>query len=338
MTMKSGRDDLTFEGGYYVYGLIDPFELMRTQNELLSVFYVGKGKDLRWEQHQKDVRKTLESELLLLERIGSKAERIRKILERGGTVSAVRLSGGYENSDDAYRAESLAIDLVGDLLRAAGRPPLTNAQPGHHAGFIPLGEHFRFVTSEDMDIPPANGRGNVPRGDHALLVKGTAEQFVNAGHRLLTDVELPAALEPHRSRLKLLDDSAEAVDTADHEIVRPGWDSDNPWNDNQARDRARRYWKLGVDRAAGWLADPESAPAVVLLGIPDGAKTVVRYAWELQQSGTWEFFPASRLWGVPLGRRLHSHRALGRALYEDRDGRRVQVLANHVAGWRTLQL
>lgn len=106
------RSDRTFEAGYDVYGLIDPKARRETGDDLLSIFYVGKGKDLRWREHEKEVRQKWEKEELLLERRGSKAQRIREILDRGEQVRAIRLSGGYPNSEDAYRAESLAIDLV----------------------------------------------------------------------------------------------------------------------------------------------------------------------------------------------------------------------------------
>ena len=113
--------------------MIDPKALRETKNDLASIFYVGKEKD-RWAAHEKDARKALEHEEVLLEQSGSKAQRIRQILDRGETTAAIRISGGYADEEDAYRAESLAIDLVSTLLSALGRPPLTNATLGTTLG------------------------------------------------------------------------------------------------------------------------------------------------------------------------------------------------------------
>jgi hypothetical protein len=137
---KSPNDE-----GYYIYGLVDPLALHQTGDQLLSIFYVGKGNRSRWAHHETEERRALNREEVRLERRSSKAERIRMILDRGQQVPAVRLSAGYLNEADAYRAEALAIDTVNAVLVAAGRPTLTNATPGHHAGFVWLGEHFAFT-------------------------------------------------------------------------------------------------------------------------------------------------------------------------------------------------
>ena len=63
--------DVTDEG-FYVYGLIDPAIRRQTKDDLLSVFYVGKGKNERWRDHEQDERRDLRRELHLLTR-GSKA-------------------------------------------------------------------------------------------------------------------------------------------------------------------------------------------------------------------------------------------------------------------------
>jgi hypothetical protein len=51
---------------------------------------------------------------------GSKADRIRAILERGETIPAIRLSAGYKDADDTMLAETLAIALVNSVLKHAG--------------------------------------------------------------------------------------------------------------------------------------------------------------------------------------------------------------------------
>jgi len=76
--------DVTDEG-FYIYGLIDPAVRRQTKDDLLSVFYVGKGKNERWRDHEQDELLELRRELDLVTR-GSKAEHIRKILDRGEEI------------------------------------------------------------------------------------------------------------------------------------------------------------------------------------------------------------------------------------------------------------
>lgn len=83
-----GIDDPTAEEqsskSYYIYALVDPRALAETGDELLSVFYVGKGTQDRLRRHEKDVLADLkQTEKELRERRSSKAQRIRQILERG---------------------------------------------------------------------------------------------------------------------------------------------------------------------------------------------------------------------------------------------------------------
>jgi hypothetical protein len=78
--------------GYYIYGLVDPLALHQIGDQLLSIFYVGKGSRSRWAHHETEERRALNREEVLLVRHSSKAERIRKILDRGQQVPAIRLS------------------------------------------------------------------------------------------------------------------------------------------------------------------------------------------------------------------------------------------------------
>ena len=77
----------------------------------------------RWAQHEKDERRAVREELLV-EQTGSKAERIREILDRGEHLPAVRLSADYIDLKEAERAESLAIDTIN---AAPGSPNSTSA-------------------------------------------------------------------------------------------------------------------------------------------------------------------------------------------------------------------
>jgi hypothetical protein len=313
---------------YYIYGLIDPAMKRRTKDDLLSIFYVGKGKNRRMFNHEKEALADLRAEMDLVPH-GSKAERIRAILERGETIPAVRLSSGYTDSEDALRAEALAIALVNSALKQSQQPELTNSNRGYHAGFLPMREYIRFVFVEDFLIPP-------DAAEPVLLVKGDTRQLPAGGHHVFQE-GLREDLNPWRKRIKVLGRGAQR-----DEFSRPGWDLENPWDDDEARERARRYWPIGRDTVRSWLEDPESMPRHLLLAIPSGADTVVRYAWQIDVDGDWEYHldPDGDwyAWGVPLGRRDHDHRLLGKKLLEDRDGKEVQVLQNHAGGWRALNV
>jgi hypothetical protein len=321
--------------GYYIYGLIDPVALQQTGDQLLSVFYVGKGQRSRWASHEQDVRKALATEEILLERRGSKAERIRMILERGQQVPAIRLSAGYVDEDDAYHAESLAIDTINALLVAAGRPPLTNATPGHHAGFVSLREHFVFTEATELAIDGAAGvQQRQGSGTTEILVKGASWSFIRPAQRRASPEVLPSDVTDLADRVLAIDllgdDHPEAFESR-------GWDPFDPWSDLEARERARRYWPIAPHRVRSWLLHPEQMPVHLLLGIPaPGGLTVVRYAWQIESGGIWEFYTDWRRWGVPLGKRNLDHPRLGAALYETRNGRHQQVLAGYASGIRVL--
>lgn len=316
------------DDGYYIYGLIDPAAKRRTKDDLLSIFYVGKGITRRMFDHEREVLANLRAEVDLVPR-GSKAERIRDILERGETIPAVRLSAGYTDEKDALRAEALAIALVNSVLKQAGQPELTNSNRGYHAGFLPMREYIKFILVEDFLIPP-------DATEQVLLVKGDTRELPAGGHQLLQH-GLRDDLTPWRGRIKILGYGAQK-----DEFSRPGWDPENPWDDDEARERARRYWRIGRDTVKGWLEDPGSAPQYLLLAIPSGADTVVRYAWRIDADGEWEYHLNADgdwyAWGVPLGRRDHDHRLRGKKLLEVRNGNEVQVLQNHAHGWRVLNI
>lgn len=316
------------DNGYYIYGLIDPAAKRRTKDDLLSIFYVGKGKNRRMFNHEKEALADLRAEMDLVP-CGSKAERIRTILERGETIPVVRLSTGYNDSEDAFRAEALAIALVNSVLKQAGQPELTNSNRGYHAGFLPMREYIKFVFVEDFLIP-------ADATEPVLLVKGDTRELPAGGHQVLQG-GLRDDLNPWRNRIKILGHGA-----LQDEFSRPGWDFENPWDDDEARQRARRYWPISRETVRGWLEDPGSVPRYLLLAIPSGADTVVRYAWQIDADGDWEYHLNAEgdwyAWGVPLGRRDHDHRLLGKKLLEERGSKEVQVLQNHAGGWRVLNV
>lgn len=90
---------------YYVYELIDP------RND--SVFYVGKGKRGRIDQHEAEARKGRQSR---------KCDRIREIEAAGLSVTKRKVSH-HKDEVEAYQAEA-------DLICEYGLASLTNVVPG----------------------------------------------------------------------------------------------------------------------------------------------------------------------------------------------------------------
>ncbi|WP_280451655.1 GIY-YIG nuclease family protein [Nocardia cyriacigeorgica] len=327
------------DGPYFIYALLDPKVYRQTKDELQSIFYVGKGKNSRSHQHEKDVRSALRTEEQLHERLESKAHRIHQILDRGESIPILYLAEGIHNETDAFNAEQLAMTLVDGLLRRTGQGVLTNATSGHNQGVRRVGESElggisvweARIRKDEVDIGSRSLDMEDAGQTSIILVKGSRSDLPAHGHRLSRTGILPTQVQEFADRIKLLEF------TGEDPITRRGWDPDDPWDDLDARERARRYWQFGIDRVAGWLRNPDSMPTHLLLAIPTrSGETVVRYGWEIDPGGTWEFFPNGNDWGVPLGKRDLDHPFLNRALYETEQGRRTQVLRSRSAGWRHL--
>ncbi|SEM84035.1 hypothetical protein SAMN04489760_1632, partial [Syntrophus gentianae] len=114
----------------YVYILMDSRDA--------SVFYVGKGKDSRAFQHEKEIQRGLiETE---------KQQRIESILRSGGTVIPIFL-GYYRTERQALAVESTLIHLV------YGRETLTNDQSGHGCLFIrPKGNYSNLQGIDEPEL------------------------------------------------------------------------------------------------------------------------------------------------------------------------------------------
>ncbi len=102
--------------GYYIYLLLDGDQ----------AFYVGKGKGNRAFQHA-----IAAADLSLGDEdpTSAKLGRIRDTLRRGGKVDVVLLRHGIATEEEAYRLESLLIDLFAGEYGFK----LENLMGGHHA-------------------------------------------------------------------------------------------------------------------------------------------------------------------------------------------------------------
>lgn len=360
IAIMSGAE-VTYDGGrWYVYALIDPIAYRQTGSQLLSVMYVGKGAKDRVNQHARDERRALQDALASIPMWASKSDRIRWVLGTGEDIAAVTLASGFVDEDDAYRAETLAMELISRLLAAHGLEPLGNITPGHgqSAGMAIAGQPQVLGGPKGPALTPAavpdepqfelrsvreslhastsrrvdwRSSGVIPRP--TILVKGTADAIPGGSHPPLPPTVLPATLADVATRIVPRDTGI----VAGSEFDRRGYDPDNPWSDHEARERATRYWPFAPATVRGWLLDDQSGPVDLLLAIPGAGGTTVRYAWQIDRAATFEFFPDGGRWGIPLGKARLDHPARGLCLVEDRGDRTgVQVLLNYVAGCRLL--
>ncbi|WP_150104684.1 GIY-YIG nuclease family protein [Cellulomonas gilvus] len=354
-------EGVAFDGGrWYVYALIDPIMFRKTGSHLLSVLYVGKGTKDRANQHARDERKALERAAASLPMHGSKSERIRWLLGSGEDIPAVTLASGFVDENDAYRAETLAMELISRLLAAHGLEPLGNAVPGHGqaSGMQISGQAHELggpkrpaLSPVAVDGEPTFELRSVRESLYAstsrrvdwrsaqvvrrpsILVKGTTEAMPSGSHSPLPREALPPSLADVAHRVTPRDIEI----AAGSEFVRRGYDPDDPWTDHEARERATRYWPFAATTVREWLLDDDQGPLDLLLAVPGTGGTTVRYAWEVNRAAVFDFYPAIGRWGIPLGRALLDHPARGLCLVEDREERKgVQVLLNHVAGCRLL--
>ena len=101
------------------------------------------------------------------------------------------------------------VETIGALLEAAGRPPLTNATPGHHAGFVWLREHFVFTESVEAEMPAYVSDTATNDSEMEILVKGTADVLVAPEQKVTSRQELPeriASLGTKVVGIELLDE------------------------------------------------------------------------------------------------------------------------------------
>jgi LEM-3-like GIY-YIG domain len=114
---------------FYVYVLIDPF--------VEEVFYVGKGKNRRIEQHTKYIHSGNADDKL-------KIKRINKIIARGGKVID-RVIGRYDTEQEAFAVESTLIKWV------YGLENLTNVVHGHYHKDIRDKGNLKIIKGLDIE-------------------------------------------------------------------------------------------------------------------------------------------------------------------------------------------
>lgn len=126
-------------GPWYVYTLIDPFDN--------KIFYVGKGKGRRSEEHEKAVKNGTEVNK-------KKKEKINQILDRGDEVMD-RVIGRYHTAEEALAVESTLIKWVYGLRN------LTNVVHGHQHKNIRSFGNYKIIKGLDIEK-------NILPTDHAF--------------------------------------------------------------------------------------------------------------------------------------------------------------------------
>lgn len=110
---------------YYVYALIDP---RRINDPNHGIFYVGKGKNNRAQQHANsvgDCKDRTEDD----QKESSKVSYIKDIKNAGFDVLECIL-GRFDTENEAFAVESILIEWVYGREKFGGQ--LTNIQPGRY--------------------------------------------------------------------------------------------------------------------------------------------------------------------------------------------------------------
>lgn len=140
---------------HYVYELRDPFDN--------TVFYVGKGKGRRAEQHEKEAKEEGKP-------LTPKIKKIREILSKKAHPMVVVVAR-FSSKKEALAAEALLIHWIYGHPSDCEISTLTNIQGGHGGETVRVMGNFNVT--EGLDIPKAekssNIRMNYPNGSIAFL-------------------------------------------------------------------------------------------------------------------------------------------------------------------------
>lgn len=117
--------ELNKNGGYYVYGLIDP------RNN--KIFYIGKGTENRIFQHIIESNKNPESEKL-------KLKKIKEIEDAGYHVEHVLINYNLSESE-AFASEATLINMINYIPEYS----LCNIVSGHHSKGCIKAERFEKI-------------------------------------------------------------------------------------------------------------------------------------------------------------------------------------------------
>lgn len=314
----------------YVYALVDRAKFTRNHDLIKHALYIGKGTGSRMSEHMREVLRSLNCEIANdIEVKKRKVEELKELVINGRKIQAIRISAGYLSDEDAFRAEALAITLINSSRAAAGTKLLLNAVNGHHAQRVSdMQEHFLYTQADDELLP-------AKPDEYAILVKTTDKESVDSNWNRLKTPFIHKRKEVEKITV---------CSYKGEKRSRRAWDPLNPWSAEEAHARAHHYWPFKSSRVISWLSGDANRPTWLFAGVPDGKDTVVRYAWKIDWSKNWEFYPfekggVSGKWGVPVTdpKELFPHHLLGKRLVmKSKAGKTAQVLAGYSMGVRVI--
>lgn len=319
-------------GEYYVYALSTIPARGKGFNPN-DIFYVGKGKGLRWSQHFAEARRAIDSGLEL----STKHAAIKTIFAESDDEldyeDHVYIVKGGLDEPAALTLEALTIEL----LRNSG-VPLTNVVSGHHSGALlkPAAEVRKYYSAELLVVEAVSAvtKAEIGRAEIAdfvlggsresdrltVVVKGSADSIPLYEDRTRADVAA-------RFGGGVVADIGNRVDDG-----RRAWDPSDPWTDEEARERAHHYWPVrpaAVEMLMGIAADGRLSLAMLVVDKRAG-QSAVRYEWHVDsEAGVWLDY-GDRI-GFPLGAAIDAHDSwVGRSLVRKHDGK--QILEAHASG------
>ena len=295
---------------YYVYALTTepegPFQLD-------EVFYIGKGIGYRYKDHLKDA---IKQRKLNPGKLNKKQKEILK-LRRSDFEKHVFILNLELIKDDAFAVESAWIKLI----RGIDGTKLANIVGGHHETRVlrrfpdvrpfVTGEFPKMVKRVGIDELSSFSKSKLNRKVVRILVKGSNTDMEQCQTIRLGKV----SHVPYRAYHAEVDKS---------NMIRRRWSIYNPWSDEEARQRAARYWPIGKDwDSAIELMQELAKDGRLELGllIKDGNATVLRYLWKVKD-GLWEQYDwERRRFGFPLGEPIKDDPWLGCKILDKKTGK-----------------
>lgn len=319
---------------YYVYALSTvPVGETFDPN---SIFYVGKGTGKRWENHFKEAQRQFsQDENGEPPELSAKFRALREILQACEShhdfENYVYIVKGGLPEKSALQLEALTIEL----LLSMG-VELSNLVRGHHSADLlkPAAEVRRYYGAEPMFVDWIRADSITdflaggPRGEDTLFLamKGSTEDMA-----YLEDVDWEDAVTGEADNI---DGVHRVLARPDPEKIRRGWNPEDPWTDEEARERARHYWTISAEklRTLQQIALDERLELVLLIRDPRAGQTAIRYHWQVEGEGEWLEYGTyeGETWrreqvGIPLGAAFEEKEdaLLGHIPYNRRNERHI---------------
>lgn len=337
MTTTAATDFHSAENRFYVYALSStPVDQSETFDPS-SIFYVGKGTGKRWESHfteaqQEIARLADETE----QELPAKFAAIRGIIEEAeGNLDFENyvyiVKGGLEEKN-AFLLEALTIELL-----AKAGVALTNLVRGHHSADLlkPAGEVRRYYGAEPLAVDRILAKdvgAFLPGGERddeilCIAVKGSIADM---------DLREDVPWGEENDETRFAGGVAYTVSSTAVEGGRRGWDPDDPWTDEEARERARHYWNISPRNVEllQEISRDGRLELVLLIQDPRAGQSTIRYHWKIDADGEWidywHYLDDEHVWhatqvGLPLGEKFEEAEdpLLGRTPRRVEDGRQL---------------